>query len=133
MTNDNEATNREEPVKENIETPPTVEEGQPDTGEMEAAPTSFRRNIWVLVVIVAVVLAAWIAAKMRGGGAAPETVAPQGPIGAPPGQSAGPSSDASGALPSGTLSGTPERTTSATLGLAQGATSTPLTYEQQLE
>jgi len=46
---------------------PDGEPGEPDSGEAEAgndldvAPTDFRRNVWLLVVILAVVALAWLA------------------------------------------------------------------------
>jgi len=42
---------------------PAQDQAAPQTDESgpEAAPTNFRRNIWLLVVIIAVVAAAWLA------------------------------------------------------------------------
>ena len=71
-------------------------DGQPEAdGQMEAAPTDFRRNLWILIIILAVVAAAWVVNRIVGtepeGDAEPppppapaETSTPQEPARQPP-------------------------------------------------
>ena len=104
MTSDNEASDGAEPLEENVAATAAVEQGDSDTEQTEAAPTDFRRHIWLLVVIVVVVLAAWIAEKSRGDSATRDANAPQGPLDRPGGRDSttgGPVSRPSDGRPSG--------------------------------
>ena len=67
--------NRGDPTPKPAQPAPDRPEGGPhrfrppdwleEEEELGAAPTDFRRNIWLLLVIIGVVLAAWLAGRLE--------------------------------------------------------------------